>query len=126
MSTLDDALERSRQMVADALAEARAELATLEARRHELLDQIARAEAITGGGPPTTHATAPQHGGPERMTLHEALVRVLEDNGNEWMSARELADEVNRRGLYRKRDGTAVEVNQVHARAKNYDALFEK
>jgi hypothetical protein len=60
------------------------------------------------------------------MTLHDALARVLEDIGNEWMTARELADEVNRRGLYRKRDGSPVEVNQVHARTNNYEDLFEK
>ena len=42
------------------------------------------------------------------------------------MSARELADEVNSRGLYAKRDGRPVEVNQVHARVKNYPQLFEK
>ena len=60
------------------------------------------------------------------MTLHDALTRVLEDTGNEWMNARELTDEVNRRGLYRKRDGSPVEVNQVHARTSNYGDLFEK
>ena len=39
---------------------------------------------------------------------------------------RELADEVNERSMYRKRDGSPVEANQVHARTKNYTALFEK
>jgi hypothetical protein len=33
---------------------------------------------------------------------------------------------VNRRALYRKRDGSPVEVNQVHARTNNYTDLFEK
>ena len=61
-----------------------------------------------------------------QLTLHEALVRVLENAGNEWMTARELADAVNRRGLYHKRDGSPVEVNQVHARTNNYGDLFEK
>ena len=28
--------------------------------------------------------------------------------------------------LYRKRDGSPVEINQVHARTSNYGALFEK
>jgi hypothetical protein len=68
----------------------------------------------------------PQPGDGPPLTLHEALARVLEDAGNEWMTARELADEVNRRGLYRKRDGSTVEVNQVHARTNNYRDLFEK
>jgi hypothetical protein len=33
---------------------------------------------------------------------------------------------VNQRQLYRKRDGSPVESNQIHARTKNYTALFEK
>lgn len=125
MDRLGEALERSRQMIENALTEARAELQTLDARRAELLDQIARAEAILGGGGPNppTAATQPGH---RPLTLHEAITRVLEDHGNEWMTARELTDEVNRRGLYRKRDGSAVEVNQVHARTNNYGELFEK
>jgi len=114
-------------MIDQALAEARRELGDLDARRDELLQQIAEAEAMLGGGsaghgPARVGAAAPA----TTMTLHEALARVLEDIGNEWMSARELADEVNRRGLYRKRDGSPVEVNQVHARTNNYDDLFEK
>jgi hypothetical protein len=39
---------------------------------------------------------------------------------------RQLADAVNERGLYRKRDGSPVEVNQVHARTSNCEALLEK
>ncbi len=112
-------------MIEEALSEARSELETVDARRDELLQQIARAEALLG--PQEVAASEVPAGAIEpRLTLHEALARVLEDGGNEWMTARELADAVNRRGLYRKRDGSAVEVNQVHARANNYDELFEK
>jgi hypothetical protein len=127
MTNLDDALERSRQMIEEALVEARSELETVEARRQELLDQIGQAEAILGGGPPAPPADAPP-AAPEggQLTLHEALARVLEDAGNEGMTARELTDTVNRRGLYRKRNGSPVEVNQVHARINNYGDLFEK
>jgi hypothetical protein len=42
------------------------------------------------------------------------------------MTARELADTVNERGLYMGPDGSPVEVNQVHARTNNYARLFEK
>ncbi len=114
-------------MIQEALSDARAELETVETRRRELLDQIAQAEGILGGGPPAppVEATpAAPDGAP--LTLHEALARVLEDGGNEGMTARELADAVNRRGLYRKRNGSPVEVNQVHARINNYGDLFEK
>ena len=111
-------------MVDNALDKARAELADLDRRRDELLQQIAQAEAIVGGG--TADDVHSRPGDPAAMTLHDALARVLEDIGNEWMSARELADEVNRRGLYRKRDGSPVENNQVHARTNNYTEMFEK
>ncbi len=42
------------------------------------------------------------------------------------MTARSLADAVNDRGLYRTRDGSPVEVNQIHARTNNYQDMFEK
>jgi hypothetical protein len=45
---------------------------------------------------------------------------------NEPMTARDLASEINEERLYRKRDDSAVETNQIHARAKNYGDLFEK
>lgn len=117
-------------MIEEALVAARTELAELDGRRQELLGEIAQAETILGGGQPalparTPPAVTPGVEGNGQLTLHEALARVLEEAGNEAMTARELADAVNRRGLYRKRDGSPVEVNQVHARVNNYD-LFEK
>ncbi|MGH8945015.1 MAG: hypothetical protein ACRDVL_02565 [Acidimicrobiia bacterium] len=60
------------------------------------------------------------------MTLHEALDVVLSDNGNKWITAGDLAAEVNRRNLYRMRDGRPVEASQIHARVRNYSHLFEK
>lgn len=114
-------------MIEEALSNARSELHTLEERRQHLLSQIARAESLLGdeGARPLVDApSAAPVGGP--LTLHEALARVLEGAGNEPMTARELADAVNRRQLYRKRDGSSVEVNQVHARVNNYGDLFEK
>jgi hypothetical protein len=124
MTGLHVALEQSRELIVKALAKARSELAVLDERRNELTHQIAQAEGIVGGaGCENVH---PRSTGGSATTLHDALSRVLEDTGNEWMSARELTDEVNRRGLYRTRDGSPVEVNQVHARTKNYADLFEK
>jgi hypothetical protein len=125
MTELSGALERSRELIEHALTEARAELASLDERRAELLEQIAQAEAIVAREPAAQVPAPPAHLA-TTMTLHEALARVLEDTGNEWTTARELADDVNRRGLYRKRDGSPVEVNQVHARTNNYTQLFEK
>jgi hypothetical protein len=119
MPDLGDALERSRHMIQEALTAARQELEAVHARQSELEEQIGRAETALGNGPSEVDES-------EGLTLHEALARVLRENDNVWMSVRELADAVNGRGLYRKRDGSPVEVNQVHARANNYGAMFEK
>ena len=104
-------------MIEASLAEARTELSALEARAEELRALIAQGESSLGGPPAATEASA---------TLHNALARVLREGGNEPRTARALADAVNERGLYRKRDGGPVEVNQVHARTNNYPDLFEK
>jgi hypothetical protein len=105
------------------LADAEAELAQLDARRMELKSMIAKARAALGlESSSVVAATA----APTRLTLHEALAQVLRERANTWMSARHLADEVNARKLYAKRDGSAVEINQIHARVKNYPQLFEK
>jgi len=39
---------------------------------------------------------------------------------------RNVVPAINDRGLYRTRDGSPVEVNQVHARTSNYQELFDK
>src|ERR1039458_4100671 len=52
------------------------------------------------------------------MWLHEAIDEVLRDERRA-MSSRELADEINRRGLYvRASDGRLVEARQVAARVR--------
>jgi hypothetical protein len=120
---LRDALEHARPELEKALAEAETELKRLDVRRAELMHLIARAQAALGlAGTGTSTDTK----GARPLTLHEALAQILRERGNAWMTARELADEVNARALYRKRDGSPVEANQVHARTKNYADLFEK
>ena len=42
------------------------------------------------------------------------------------MPTDELAAHVNRRGRYRKRDGTPVTALQIRGRARNYPHLFER
>lgn len=59
------------------------------------------------------------------MKLHEAIKVVLKEAGHP-MSTREIAAEVNRRGLYRKKDGSEVTDFQVHGRTKNYSKLFRR
>lgn len=111
---LERALNSNRGAIQEGLSAAQAELDHLQARSRQLEELIARAKSALG-----ERSSA-------RITLHEALALVLRENGNPWTSAGELAAEVRRRGLYSKRDGSRLEVNQVHARTNNYPALFEK
>jgi hypothetical protein len=121
MSDLRKALEQNRPAIEAGLAGAERELADLDARREELLGLISRARAALGEVPPA--ASKPSA---ERLTLHEAMELVLQENGNEWMTVRELADAINERRLYEKRDGSLVDPSQIHARANKYQAMFEK
>jgi hypothetical protein len=61
-----------------------------------------------------------------QMKLHEAIALIINENGNAWTHAQKIRDEINQRGLYVKKDGTKVELNQIHARTKNYTAMFDK
>lgn len=119
MNDLEQALQKSRELIEAALADAREELAALDARRAELEALIAQGESALGGAP----APVVQDSG---ATLHEALQRILRENGNRPLHVRQLADEVNQRGLYRRRDAGPVEVSQVHARTSTYDKVFGK
>jgi hypothetical protein len=119
MSDLAEALKSSSRIVEEALQQAREELAQLNQRKAELEVLIAQAEAMQRsrslGTPPA-----------RSLTLHEAIAEILREQNNIWMSPREIADAVNGRGLYTKKDGTLVEVSQIHARTKNYAQMFEK
>lgn len=116
---LKEALAMSQAAIEEGLEDARAELEALHVRADELKVLIARGEAALG-------TSTVEGDGEGRLTLHEALEQVLRENANRWMTVQELAGEVNRRSLYRKKDGSPVEPNQVHARTKNYNKLFEK
>ena len=61
-----------------------------------------------------------------RITLHEELAKILRARGNAWTSTKDLAAEVNRRGRYEKRDGSAVTAFQVHGRTRQYSRMFER
>src|SRR3954471_2692372 len=104
MTELEKILEDTRPALEAGLADAERELAALDDRRRELEALIARARAALGEMPPS--ANRQPH---DRLTLHEALGLVLRENGNRWMTVYELADEINSRGLYQKRDGTPVD-----------------
>lgn len=59
------------------------------------------------------------------MTLHKAIVEILRELDHP-LSTTELANEVNRRGSYRKKDGSAITPFQIHGRTRNYPRLFSR
>jgi peptidoglycan hydrolase CwlO-like protein len=114
-------LEEKRPAIESALADAEQELAELNDRRAELEAVIARARSVLADDVPAA-AMLPER----RRTLHEAMALVLREQQNRWMTVHELADAVNRRALYEKRDRSAVDPSQIHARANKYPHIFEK
>lgn len=116
MTELERLLEENRPKLEAALAES--ELKDLDERRDKLMALINKTRAML--------EDSPSPPSPTRLTLHEAIKLILEENGNRWMHVKDLAEEVNRRDLYTKRDGTPVDPSQIHARTKNYVNLFEK
>lgn len=59
------------------------------------------------------------------MTLHEEIVAILKEVGHGLMT-KEIAEKVNERGNYHKRDGSSVTPFQIHGRTKNYPKLFTR
>lgn len=120
-NALRQALTPNRTAVKTALADAERRLVELRAEEAELEQLIARARKELGiegdrvKGVPVG-----------RVTLHEAMAHVLTEHGGEGMRARELATAVMDSGLYRKRDGSTLEPNQIHARLNRYGDLFTK
>ncbi|MEY2553272.1 MAG: hypothetical protein QOC57_1132 [Ilumatobacteraceae bacterium] len=116
---LEDNLDEASRLIAETLATARAELDAVEQRRAQLIALIARTETMQD-------ALRPDRSSSRQMTLHEALAFLIKEGSNRWVAIKDLAAAVNERRLYRKKDGSPVDVNQVHARINNYEYLFEK
>lgn len=58
------------------------------------------------------------------MYLHEAMVEVLQKKPGRRAHRADIADEINRRRLYIRRDRASLERNQISARASKYPHLF--
>ena len=57
------------------------------------------------------------------MTLHEAIKYVLLNYGE--LSYREIAEKVNAKQLYKRKDGGHVTPSQINARINKYPELFK-
>ena len=62
----------------------------------------------------------------EKLKLHEAMIRVIEESHKEYMTPREIADEINKRRLYEKGDGQMILSGLISARANQYPQFFNK
>lgn len=67
-----------------------------------------------------------------KTKLHEAIEIVLKKKPNRTATVQEIADEINGRNLYQKRDGSSVEKGQIRLRThpntksgKHYSYMFE-
>jgi hypothetical protein len=100
--------------------------ADLRTRLRELDLLIARAWDVLDFCGVVTPAWPPLHGPVRPLTLHEAMVAVLEVRQNGWMRTEEIAMEVARRGLYRRRDGLPATAADIAARVRSYNDLFER
>jgi len=59
------------------------------------------------------------------MTLHEAIIQVLKQKGSP-MTTQEIANALNKNGLYSKRNGSSITAYQIHGRTRNYGHLFNR
>lgn len=60
------------------------------------------------------------------ITLHKEIEDILKQQGKTWLTTAELAKLVNKRGRYRKKDGSKVTAFQIHGRTRNYPDLFDR
>lgn len=122
LAELDAALQERNNALAEVLGKAEDELGACRARCGELERAIARTRVLIN----PQEAGQPLPIGPARITLHDAMRQVLSEAGDDGLTGRELVDTITSRGLYRQRAGTPVTINQVHARARNYEHMFAR
>jgi hypothetical protein len=91
-------------------------------RRAERRVQLLEGVLTMRNGPSNGIDSGPQ----AQLTLHAAMHKVLMDSPRRRMRAGEIVTEIERRGLYRMRDGRPPETQQIHARAGHYPDMFGK
>lgn len=73
-----------------------------------------------------TALTTPAQKRANSDAVRAAIADVLLENGNRWMSATEIAQEINRRALCLNPDGVDVSVQHVGRQTRNYSNIFER
>jgi len=114
LSEIEADLEHARH----SLTVARQEIQLLERQVAGLESLVELTEGETRRGV-TTRTTS-------GLTLHEAMAEVLRGEPEQMLRAGDLASEIDRRRLYRMRDGRPVEPQQIHARVGHYPQMFTK
>jgi hypothetical protein len=113
-----------RPQIESALAEARLVRDQAESALVNAEQEVTTLEAILAMRSPTTTTQPTEH--VKRLTLHEAMRKVLQSTPGRRMLAADLATAIDRRGLYKMRDGRPVEAQQIHARVSHYGHMFER
>jgi hypothetical protein len=62
----------------------------------------------------------------DQPTLRDQILAILIPAGGSWLTATEIADQLNLRKQHRKRDGSDVTGFPVRTGAHNYEQLFEQ
>jgi len=102
--------------VEGALSGLKARRADLLSKLQEVEDEIALAERWLGA----TDISEPT----KPRTLQDAMALVLRENENVGMRPQRMAEIINTRKLYVKRDEGPVGANGIQARVSNYASLF--
>ena len=117
---LRQALTPNRSAVKTALADAERRLVELRAEEAELEQLITRARKELGIEAHECRVF--------RSDASRCMRRWRTSSGNTWRghACPRLAAAVMDSGLYRKKDGSTLEPNQIHARVNRYGDLFAK
>lgn len=58
------------------------------------------------------------------MTLHEAIIKVLNESNKSSLTTSEIAEILNVKKYYAKKDKSVITAYQIHGRTKNYKDIF--
>jgi hypothetical protein len=97
----------------------------LRRRLSALRRELTTAPALRTHEAPPRRPTTTKAQDSVRVTLHAEIAAILRDRGTP-MTTREIAEAVNARGVYPKRDNTPITPFQIQGRTRNYPQLFDR